>query len=191
MTFDSWMRILSKVDNGVLWLLAESSEFKENLVIQAKARGITKERLIFSNRIELSEHLARQKLADLVLDTFPWNAHTTASDALWVGLPLITLSGNTFPGRVASSLLNAVGLPELITKDKMTYESLAIELASNPEKLAQLRQKLAQNILSEPLFDSFLYKKNLEYLFENMMTRYLSGLPVDHLSVNLKSEEKY
>ena len=131
----------------------------------------------------LPEHLARHCQADLFLDTFPYNAHTTASDALWTGLPVLTLMGSSFASRVAASLLNAVGLSELITSTQEEYEALAIELATNPHKLADIKLKLAKNRLTTPLFDTPLFTKNLEAAYIKMMDRYQADLQPDHISI--------
>ena len=131
----------------------------------------------------LAEHLARHRFADLFLDTLPYNAHTTASDALWAGLPVVTCLGTTFAGRVAASLLDAVGLPELATTTLEAYEALAIELATQPEKLALIRQMLAANRLTTPLFDTSLSTRHLEAAFTAMVQRHQAGLPPDHIVV--------
>ncbi len=131
---------------------------------------------MFAERLPLPEHFARHRQADLFLDTFPCNAHTTASDALWTGLPVLTLMGSSFASRVAASLLNAVGLPELITSTQEEYEALAIELALNPMKLADIKLKLAKNRLTTPLFDTPLFTKNLEAAYIKMHARYLEDL---------------
>jgi len=181
--FDSWMRILSRVPSSVLWLLSDNPMAKDNLIKEAVARGIDSSRLVFAERLPISEHLARHDLADLFLDTVPYNAHTTCSDALWAGLPVLTLKGHTFPGRVAASLLNAVGLPELITNTQEEYEALAIELAVNPQKLAGIKLKLANNRLTTPLFDTPLFTKNLESAYNKMYERYHAGLEPEHLAI--------
>jgi predicted O-linked N-acetylglucosamine transferase (SPINDLY family) len=183
-TYDVWMKILSKVNNSVLWLLADNIVAKNNLLDEASSRGIEHSRLIFAERCNLSDHLARHRQADLFLDTFPYNAHTTASDALWAGMPIITLMGNSFASRVAASLLNAVNMPELITSSQEEYEALAIDLATNPEKLYAIKQKLAKNLVSEPLFDTPLFTRNIEALYIKMYQRYHDGLSPDHLSLN-------
>jgi predicted O-linked N-acetylglucosamine transferase (SPINDLY family) len=181
--FDGWARILAQVPGSVLWLLEDNPKAKENLQKEAIARGIDKDRLIFAGRLETSEHLARHALADLFLDTFPYNAHTTASDALWAGLPVLTLIGQSFAARVAASLLNAIDLPELITHSQAEYESLAIELATDPDKLAQIKQKLEMNRLTKPLFDTPRYTKHIEAAYTLMYERYHSGLSPDHLYI--------
>ncbi len=179
--FDCWMRILKKVTGSVLWLLEDNASAASNLRKEAAARGLDPERLVFAKRISMPDHLARHRLADLFLDTRPYNAHTTASDALWAGLPVLTQPGKTFAGRVAASLLYAIGLPELITATSQTYEDLAIELASNPEKLAAIKRKLADNRLTTPLFDTQLFTRNIEAAYIAMYERYHAGLPPDHI----------
>ena len=182
-TFDSWMRILECVEGSVLWLLAENQTAIVNLRKEAETRGIAPARLVFANRVQLSDHLARHRLADLFLDTLPYNAHTTASDALWAGLPVLTQIGCPFAGRVAASLLNAIGLPELITNSREEYETLAIELALNKEKLKNIRERLHKNRLTAPLFDTPLYTRHLEAAYEAMYQRYRAGLPPDHIEI--------
>jgi predicted O-linked N-acetylglucosamine transferase (SPINDLY family) len=137
-TFDGWIRILKSVDESVLWLFKDNPWAVENLKKEAQKQGIDGRRLVFAERMPLSEHLARHLQADLFLDTHPYNAHTTASDALWTGLPLLTLMGRSYASRVAASLLSAIGLPELITSNQEEYEALAIELAINPQNLADI-----------------------------------------------------
>jgi predicted O-linked N-acetylglucosamine transferase (SPINDLY family) len=156
---------------------------KQNLIKEAVTRGIDSSRLIFAERLPIEEHLARHDFADLFLDTFPYNAHTTCSDALWAGLPVLTLMGHTFPGRVATSLLSAVGLTELIVSTQEEYEVLAIELAMNPQKLSDIKLKLANNRLSAPLFDTPLFAKNLENAYIEMHGRYHAGLEPDHIVI--------
>jgi len=179
--FDRWMHILRKTTDSVLWLIEDNSSVAANLREEAKARGVDPDRLIFAKRIYPTEHLARHRLADLFLDTLPYNAHTTASDALWAGLPVLTQLGSTFPGRVAASLLNAVGLPELIVSTRQAYEDLAIELAANPEKLAVIKRKLSKNRLTMPLFDTGLYARRLDAAYATMYGRYRAGLLPDHI----------
>ena len=175
--FDIWMRLLSKIDGSVLWLTKPNKSSEVNLKTEAKKRGIEPNRLIFapfSQNIE--DHLARQKLADLFLDTFNFNAHTTASDALWVGLPVITKTGKGFAARVASSLLNSLEVPELITTSEKEYEALALSIAMNPEKLSSIKKKLADKRTSAPLFDTETYTKNLEKAYTQVYERYTQGL---------------
>jgi predicted O-linked N-acetylglucosamine transferase (SPINDLY family) len=182
-TLDSWIRILTHVPGSVLWLLADNPGATENLVKTTTDRGIDSCRLVFAERLSISEHLARHDLADLFLDTLPYNAHTTCSDALWTGLPVVTLVGNTFPGRVAASLLNALGLGELVCYSYAEYESMAIDLATKPEKLDVIKKKLAQNRLTTPLFNTPVFTKNLECSFNKMYERYQNNLEPDHISV--------
>jgi predicted O-linked N-acetylglucosamine transferase (SPINDLY family) len=182
-TFAGWMRILKTVEGSVLWLFQDNSWAVENLKQEALNHGVDPSRLVFAERMPLAEHLARHRQADLFLDTFPYNAHTTTSDALWTGLPVLTLMGNSFASRVAASLLNAIGLPELISNSQEEYEALAIELASNPEKLIALKQKLANNKLTTPLFDTPQFTKGLEQAYVQMYERYQADLPPEHLLV--------
>jgi predicted O-linked N-acetylglucosamine transferase (SPINDLY family) len=170
------MRILKAVEGSVLWLLQDNSWAVENLKKEAEKQGISADRLVFAERLPLPEHLARHRQADLFLDTFPYNAHTTASDALWSELPVLTLMGRSFASRVAASLLNAVDLPELITSTQEKYEALAIELAINSQKLTNIKVKLAINRLTTPLFDTPLFTKNLETTYIKMYERYQADL---------------
>ena len=182
--FNSWMAVLAKVTGSVLWLLEDNAIAGENLRKEASARGIDPERIVFAKRMPLEDHLARHRSADLFLDTLPYNAHTTASDALWAGLPILTRTGDTFAGRVATSLLNAIGLPELVTRTREEYETLAIELAIHPEKLALIKEKLARNRLTTPLFDTQLFTRHIESAYKAMYARYQAGLPPDHIHVS-------
>jgi len=160
--FDIWMRLMQKVEGSVLWLLKSNKWAEQNLKREAEDRGISAERLIFAEKVPQAEHLARQKLADLFLDTFNYNAHTTASDALWAGLPVVTKLGEGFAARVAGSLLAAIGLTELITENEEEYEALALTLATDPKRLGQVKSKLDGNRLTHPLFDSEMYTRHLE-----------------------------
>ncbi|HEX8989152.1 MAG TPA: tetratricopeptide repeat protein, partial [Rhodocyclaceae bacterium] len=180
-TFDSWMRILAKVDGSVLWLLQDNPEASENLRREASRRGVDGARLVFAERRPLREHLARHRLADLFLDTFPYNAHTTASDALWTGLPVLTRAGESFASRVAASLLHAVGLSELAVSSQEAYESLAITLAQDRDRLAAIRRRLVENRLTAPLFDAQSFARNLEAAYTAMLERCQAGLPPEHL----------
>ena len=180
--FEGWMRILKAVEGSVLWLFQDNFWAVENLKKEAKKQGIAADRLVFAENLLLSEHLARHRHADLFLDTFPYNAHTTTSDALWAGLPVLTLMGESFASRVAASLLNAVGLPELITSTQEEYEALAIELALNPKKLTDAKLKLANNRMTTPLFDTPLFTKNIEAAYIDMHGRYNAGLEPDHIT---------
>ena len=166
--FDVWARILHSVEGSVLWLFEENKTAAINLRKEAQKRGLTPERLVFAPKMELSEHLARHKLADLFIDTLPCNAHTTASDALWAGLPVLTCMGESFASRVAASLLNAIEMPELITSSLEEYEELAIALGNDHQRVLALKQKLELNKLTTPLFDSSLFTKDIENLYVNM-----------------------
>jgi len=181
--FDIWMRVLQAVDNSVLWLLEASATSSANLRAAAEQRGVSAQRLIFAGKTTLPEHLARQRLADLFLDTLPYNAHTTASDALWAGLPVLTLIGPTFAGRVAASLLRAIGLPELITATAQDYEQRAIELAQNAEALAASRNKLAANRATTPLFDTALFARRIEAAYAAMHQRHQAGLASANIAI--------
>jgi protein O-GlcNAc transferase len=165
--FDIWMRLLKQVDGSVLWLL--DGPGAPGLRRQAQKRGIDPARLIFAPRATQDAHLARHQLADLFLDTLPYNAHTTASDALWSGLPLVTCIGKVFQSRVAASLLKAIDLPELVTTTAHAYETLALELATNPALLAATREKLQRNRLPTPLYDSARFVANIEAAYETML----------------------
>jgi predicted O-linked N-acetylglucosamine transferase (SPINDLY family) len=169
--FATWMRVLQRVPGSVLWLLADNESARANLTRYASESGIAPERLIFAPRVHPAEYLARFQLADLFLDTLPFNGGTTASDALWMGLPLLTCSGQTFASRMAGSLLKAIGLPELITDNFADYEALAIDLASNRLRLAELRVRLIANRQTQPLFDTPKLVKALEAAFECVALR--------------------
>ena len=174
-TFDSWMRILGRVENSVLWLLESPAPYADNLRREARARGVAPDRLIFAPELPTDRHLARLGLADLFLDGLPYNAHTTGSDALWAGVPLLTRRGTTFPGRVAASLLTAAGLPELVTENSADFEALAVKLAGDPEALQKLRDKLAGNKDRCALFDTDLFRRNIEAAYRTMWESWLAG----------------
>jgi protein O-GlcNAc transferase len=173
--FDIWMRLLQRTEGSVLWLLRGSADAERNLRKEAAARGIDPARLVFADRVELDQHLARHRAADLFLDTLPYNAHTTASDALWAGLPLVTCYGKAFPGRVAASLLQAIGLPELVTRSLEEYEALALRLASDPSLLRGLREKLNENRLAHPLFDTDRFRRHIEAAYTRMWELWQHG----------------
>jgi predicted O-linked N-acetylglucosamine transferase (SPINDLY family) len=181
--FDSWMRLLAAVPESVLWLLQGSPEMERNLREHASARGIAAQRLVFAPKRPLGEHLARHRRADLFLDTLPYNAHTTASDALRMGLPIVTCLGTTFAGRVAASLLTTLGLPELVTNSRQDYEALALEFARNPKALAEVRTKLASNLRTHALFNSSHACRNIETAYRTMWERHLRGDPPIPFSV--------
>ena len=181
--FDVWARLLKKIDNSVLWLIEGNSEATENLKKEAKIRNIDASRLIFAKRMKLEDHLARHKNADLFLDTLPYNAHTTASDSLWAGLPVLTCLGKAFPGRVAASLLRSLDLPELITYSENEYVAKAEELALNPERLRVIKNKLDTNKFLQPLFNAELFCRNLESAFKIIFEKYSLGLETEDISL--------
>ncbi len=167
--FEVWARILNAVPGSVLWLIEDNQAAVANLKRNASAFGLDPERLVFAPRIAPDEHLARHKLADLFLDTLPYNAHTTASDSLWVGVPLVTCPGESFPARVAASLLTAVDMPELITPNLQEYEALAVALARDPARLGALKDKLAATRATAPLFDTDAFTRNIEAAYLRML----------------------
>jgi predicted O-linked N-acetylglucosamine transferase (SPINDLY family) len=182
-TFDGWARILEAAEGSVLLLYAENQWAETNLKKEAEARGINSAKIVFGKRMSTEEYLARYRACDLFLDTFPYNAGATASDALWSGVPVLTLMGQSFASRIAASLLNAVGLPELITSTQKEYETLAIELAMNPQRLAGIKSKLIEGRLTTPLFDTPLFVKNLESTYMRMYERDQLGMQPDHLFI--------
>jgi len=176
--FDVWMRLLQKIDGSVLWLKFPEPSAMGNLRREAGARGVDPDRLVFAHRVARPEdHLARLRLANLFLDTLPYNAHATACDALWAGLPVVTCMGSTFAGCVAASLLRAIGLPELVTPSLREYEELALSLARDPKWLAAIRAKLWANRKTEPLFDTARFTRDLEAAYVAMWERAQSGPP--------------
>jgi predicted O-linked N-acetylglucosamine transferase (SPINDLY family) len=182
--FDVWMRLLRAVEGSVLWLRSANPTALFNLRREAQTRGVAPERLVFAPRVPQAEtYLSWLRAADLCLDTLPYNGHSTASDALWAGLPVLTCTGNTFPGRVAASLLHAVGLPELVTSSLAEYEKLALALARDPQRLAAIRAKLMRNRQTEPLFDTARFTRNLESAYLTMWERQQAGLPPDSFAV--------
>ena len=179
--FDIWLRLLREVEDAVLWLFEANPSATVNLKSRAQAEGIAPERLIFAKKVSQEMHLARYYHADLVLDTFHYNAHTTTSDALWVGCPVLTYLGKTFPGRVAGSILLAFGLPELITASPDAYFDLAKQLALDADKLRTIRQKVAAHRDTQALFDIDRYTSHIEQLYQQMHQRHQDGLPPAHL----------
>jgi predicted O-linked N-acetylglucosamine transferase (SPINDLY family) len=176
--FDIWMRILGSVPGSVLWLAGDQPCVVFNLQAEATKRKIDPRRLVFATRVpSLDDHLARYRLADLFLDTLPYNAHTTASDALWAGLPVLTCAGESFAARVAGSLLNAVGLPELVTHSLQAYEALVLQLARDPGALADIKKKLVANRGTCPLFDTDRFRRNIERAYTEMWRIFKDGLP--------------
>lgn len=186
-TFESWMRILSAVPGSVLWLFEENAIAAQNLRSAAKRCGVAPERLVFAPRMPLAEHLARHRAANLFLDTLPYNAHTTASDALWAGLPVLTCLGQTFAARVAASLLHALGLPQLITESQQAFEAKAIELATEPAELQKIQKKLSHRSLAAPLFNTGMFRQHLEEAYLAMIDRALAGLAPESFEIKLPS----
>ena len=182
--FDVWMQLLRQVEGSVLWLLGTSEAGTRNLRNEASARGVDPSRLVFAPKTEMSKHLARHRLADLFLDNLPVNAHTVASDALWVGLPVLTCMGETFVGRVAASLLSAVGLPELVTRSLDEYEAVALKLATDPGLIASLRKKLAGNRETSPLFDTDRTRRHIERAYVTMWDIAQRGAPPHSFAVD-------
>jgi protein O-GlcNAc transferase len=181
--FSIWMRLLRRVEGSVLWLLRANDTAEANLRKEAAAHDVDPARLIFAGRVRLDQHLARHRLADLFLDTLPYNAHTTASDALWAGLPLVTCQGEYFPGRVAASLLHAIGVPELVTHNLEEYEALALRLATDSELLCSLRDKLQKNRGKYPLFDTDRLRRHIEAAYTNMWQLWQRGEPPQSFAV--------
>lgn len=181
--FESWMRILQAVPHSVLWLFQDNDAVAENLRKEAQQLGVHPDRLVFASRLPTDQHLARHSAADLFIDTLPYNAHTTASDALWMGVPVLTLVGQSFAARVGASLLTAVNLSELITHTRQDYEATAIRLASNRQELAALRAHLQLQRKASPLFDGKRFTRDLESAYRMMMERHQSGLPPETMFV--------
>jgi len=182
--FDVWMRLLDAVPGSVLWLRDDNRWARANLAREASARGVAPERIIFAPSIVAADHLARHRLADLFLDTLPYNAHATASDALWAGLPVLTCAGHTFASRVAGSLLRAVGLPELVTNTLQEYEALALRLARDGDMLAALRARLARNKWTHPLFDTERFARNIEAVYQQMWDKWRAGCSPAECSIS-------
>jgi len=183
--FAAWMRLLSAIDDSVLWLSQTNPEAVCNLRREAEAHGVSGQRILFAPFIQApDEYLARLRLADLFLDTAPYNAHATACDFLWAGVPLVTFTGNTFAGRVGASLLSAIGLPELTGQSAAEYEAIALGLARNPSKLATIREKLARNRATHPLFDTARFTRNLEAAYTIMWERQQAGAPPASFAVD-------
>lgn len=172
--FDIWMRLLQQVEGSVLWLLGCNEQAMHNLRQEVQGRQVDPQRVVFADKCPLPDHLARHRLADLFLDTFNCNAHTTASDALWAGLPVLTKLGEGMPARVAGSLLYAIDLPELVTHSEAEYEQLALELAHSPDKLASLRSRLQCKPEASALFDTQRFTRNIESAYQHVYDRYFS-----------------
>ena len=183
--FDCWMRMLQSVPGSVLWLREATEQAAQNLRDEARARGVEATRLVFAGRIEsMADHLARQRAADLFVDALPYNAHTTASDALWAGVPVLTCKGQSYASRVGASLLRALDLSELITNNLDEYVQLAVALAQDPARLSAVRSALQQKLLVTPLFDIKRFTRNIEQAFLTAIERKAAGLPNDHLDIN-------
>jgi predicted O-linked N-acetylglucosamine transferase (SPINDLY family) len=181
--FEVWMRILGRVESSVLWLLEGDGPASSNLRKEAAMRNIAPGRLVFARTIPFADHLARQQLADLFLDTLPFNAGATASAALRAGLPLLTCMGEKFAGRMAASLLRAIGMPELVTTSAAAYEDLAVEIALTEGRAQELKERLALNLHSAPLFDATRFTRHLEAAYNLMHERSLQGLSPQHICV--------
>ena len=181
--FNIWVNLLKNINNSVLWLIKDNFLSSENLKKEISNKGIDSNRVIFAERAPMEDHIGRQQLADLFIDTYPYTAHTTCSDALRVGLPVITCKGQTFASRVAASLLNAVDLNELVANNDSEYESKIIEIANNPLKLKQIKNKLKNNIKTKPLFNTKLYAKNLEKAYAEIFDRLLKNLPLENVEL--------
>jgi protein O-GlcNAc transferase len=182
--FQSWMRLLNALAGSVLWLATPNATAMANLRAAAHASGVSPERLVFAPRVPaIADHLARHRQANLFLDTLPYNAHTTAADPLWVGLPVLTCRGATFAGRVGASLLTALGLPELITASQADYEELALKLAREPALLAGLKARLAQSRDTAPLFDTKRFTRHIEAAYATMWRGYQSAAPAESFTV--------
>ncbi len=181
--FDAWAAILARAPDAVLWLMEDNPQAAAHLRAAAMVRGIDPARLVFAARMSTPDHLARHAHADLFLDTFPYTAHTTASDALWMGVPVLTRPGQSFASRVAASLLNAIGLPELIAATPADYEDMAVAFAAGGRDLAAVKSKLARNRLSTPLFDTLAFTRHLEAVYQVMAERLRAGLAPDHIDI--------
>jgi predicted O-linked N-acetylglucosamine transferase (SPINDLY family) len=181
--FESWMRLLREIEGSVLWLFESNAAAVRNLRKEAQARGVAPERLIFAKSVQLQDHLARHRLADLWLDTLPYNGHTAVSDALWAGLPVLTCTGTSFAGRVATSLLHAVGMKEMAANSLEEYESLALKLARDADALSAIKAKLARNRETYPLFDTNRFCRHLEAAYTTMWERSMRGEPPERFAV--------
>jgi predicted O-linked N-acetylglucosamine transferase (SPINDLY family) len=178
---DLWAQILKQAPKAVLWMLAWNPHAQANLTRELQARGIGRERVFWAPKQNLAQHIARLRAADLFLDTWPCNAHTTASEALWAGVPVLTVPGPTFASRVAASLVSACGLPDLAAPDETSYVAIAAALANEPATLSGLKGHLESQRMSLPLFDSDAYVRDYESLLVRMFERAANGLPPQHL----------
>lgn len=182
-TIELWGRILKRARNSILWIMATHPRVKENITKKLAAQGISSKRIVFMPSIKYIWHMNRMQLGDLALDTFPYNGHTTTSEQLWAGLPVLTVKGTHFASRVTESLLNAIGLPDLVAEDLKAYEDMAVELYENPERLSELKKRLNDNRYVEPLFDGERFYHHLEKAYEMMVERAKLGLEPDHFDV--------
>jgi predicted O-linked N-acetylglucosamine transferase (SPINDLY family) len=181
--FEIWMRLLRQIDGSVLWLVADDRALEDNLRREARARGVSPDRLVFAGRLPYADHLARQRLADLFLDALPFNGGTTTSDALWMGLPVLTRPGEAFASRMSASLLAAVGLPELVVQSVEDYAALALRIARDPDLLRDLKARLAGQRATHPLFDTARFTRHIEAAYVEMWERHRRGEPPAHFSV--------
>jgi predicted O-linked N-acetylglucosamine transferase (SPINDLY family) len=181
--FGLWMRILGQVEGSVLWLLRSREVGERNLRSEAERRGIDAGRIVFADRVGHEQHLARNTVPDLHLDTFPYNAHTTASDALWAGCPILTRSGSSFASRACGSLLTAIGVPELVTASAEDYQALAVRLARDRVMLSDLRRRIVEGRARSALFDTPRFRRNLERAYEAMVERSRAGLAPAEINV--------
>lgn len=188
--FVIWMQILREVSNSILFLYADNLVVKNNIQNEAKKNGVNPDRLVFAERISKEDYLARYKCSDLFLDTSPYNAGVTASDALWMGLPVLTMIGNSFPSRMAASILMAIGAPELITHNLHEYKNLAIELAKNKSKLNEIKVKITQNYLEKPLFNTPLFTKNIEQAYQTIYERHYGNLSPENLIIDANYQDE-
>jgi predicted O-linked N-acetylglucosamine transferase (SPINDLY family) len=184
-SFDSWMRILQAVPGSVLWMLADEEAARANLRREALQRGVEPERLVFAKRASYAEHLARLPCADLFLDTLPFNAGTTASDALWSGVPVLTCCGEALAARMAGSLLRAMNLPELITYNMQDYEAAAIRLGGTPGLLAEIRARVDEQRGTSTVFDTEHFRRNVEQAYVSMWERLEQGQPPESFACSL------
>jgi len=187
-TFLVWMRILRQVQGSNLFLYVGDQLAEQNIQKEGERCGIDARRIVFGEKLAFEDYLARFRAVDLFLDTLPYNAGTTASDALWAGLPVLTCMGQAFAGRVAASLLTAINLPELITSTPAQYEELAVKLATNPQMMARIRERLADNRLTAPLFNTAQFTRTLEAAYTRVCERYRAALPPEHVYIEPSGE---
>ena len=181
--FDVWMHLLRSVEGSVLWLRQDNDFATANLRREAEARGVAPGRLVFARRVDLDVHLARHRLADLFIDTFPYGAHTTASHALWAGLPVLTMRGDSFVSRVSASIVLAMGFPELVTESPEAYAAAALRLAQNPDELSDLRMRIGRARNTAALFDADRHRRHVEAAYATMYQRWQDGLPAANFDV--------